>query len=643
MPPPHTARSALCLLLLAAAAAPLAAGVNRWTGIGPEGGTVTALAAAPSRPGLIYAGTPGGVFRSPDAGRTWIFAGAGPFSRGDLDSLAVHPRIPTIAFAGTASGLFKTTDAGASWTRVAGIDRTISALAINPRSPRILFAAVFGGPLLRSEDHAVSWTAPPSAPVNVLSIAFDPARPQTVYAASPDAGAFKSTDGGKSWARLTRGLPAELTPVLVVVDPRQPQRLLLAGLFGQGLYRSSDGGATWRPSPGLGADDVRVLAFDPAGTLVYAVTSGQVERLWRSTDGGATWKPASAAPLELFITVLIPSRFGLLAGDYGRGVFASADRGASWRESNRGLSALVVSGFAIAGQDPPRLYAGDSNAGLFKSADRGTHWLRLPTLRVYPQSYTGPVAIDTHDPLTVYAGFTHYLGTSDNGGRRWDRWGTGCLQPSRIVPDPHTPGALYLTLARVGGCTVPFGTCYSFKLSPADTRCVRDPLRFSNGVEAVDPHAPGHLYLVSYDGIYHTLDDGADFFSPWSLLASGVSPSDLTFDRTRPGVVYGGFNGAVGRSGDGGATWSFSSSGLPEQVRVHALAIDPSDPTVLYAATAFSGVFRSADSGQSWTAVAPGLEGLAVSDVLVDPQDPSILYAATQGAGVLSVDQEPQP
>ena len=571
-----------------------------------------------------------------------MFAGHGPFG-GDSDSLAVHPRIPTIAYAGTGSGLYKTTDAGASWTHVAGVTgRPVSALAINPRSPRILFAAIFGGPLLRSEDHGVSWTATPSAPVTVLSIAFDPARPQTVYAASLDQGAFKSTDGGQSWARIARGLPAALTPMLVVVDPRQPQRLLLAGGFGQGLYRSSDGGATWRPSPGLGADAwVRVLAFDPAGTLVYAVTSGQVERLWTSADGGASWRPASAAPLGLFITVLIPSRFGLLAGDYGRGVFASADRGASWRESNRGLSALVISGLAIADQDPPRLYAGDSNAGLFKSADRGAHWLRLPTLRVYPKSYTGPVAIDAHDPLTVYAGFTHYLGTSDNGGRRWNLWSAGCLQPSRIVPDPHTPGALYLTLARMGGCQVPFGACYSFKLLPAGIRCVRDPLRFTNGVEAVDPHAPGHLYLVSYDGIYHTLDDGADFFSPWSLLASGVSPSDLTFDRTQPGVVYGGFNGAVGRSGDGGATWSLSSSGLPEQVRVHALAIDPTDPSVLYAATAFSGVFRSADSGQSWTAVAPGLEGRAVSDVLVDPQDPSILYAATQGAGVFSVDQEP--
>jgi photosystem II stability/assembly factor-like uncharacterized protein len=642
MSPRHTARTIFCLLL--AAAAPLSAGVNRWTRIGPEGGTVTALAAAPSRPGLIYAGTRGGVFRSPDAGRTWIFAGPGPFGRGDGDSLAVHPRIPTIAYAGTASGLFKTTDAGASWTQVAGVTGPVSALAINPRSPRILFAAVFGGPLSRSEDGGVSWTVPPSAPANVFSIAIAPARPQTVYAASPDAGAFKSTDGGKSWARLTRGLPAALTPLLVVVDPRQPQRLLLAGRFGQGLYRSSDGGATWRPSRGLGADVwVHVLAFDPAASLAYAVTSGQGERFWRSTDGGATWKPASAAPLGFFITALVPSRFGLLAGEFGRGVFASVDRGASWRESNKGLSALVVSGFAIADQDPPRLYAGDSDAGLFKSADRGAHWLRLPTNFGFPKNYSGPVAMAAHDPLTVYAGFTQSLGTSDNGGRRWSLWSAGCLQPSRIVPDPHTPGALYLVLVRTGvGCQVGPGACSSFKLSPDGIRCLRDPLRNFNGavVEAVDPHAPGHLYAVYFDGIYHSLDDGVTPFSSWSLLAPGVSPSDLTFDRTRPGVVYGGFNGAVGRSGDGGATWSFSSTGLP-QVRVHALAIDPTDPSVLYAATASSGVFRSADSGLSWTAVAPGLEGFQVSDVLVDPEDPSILYAATLGASVLSVDQEP--
>ncbi|HEX9669353.1 MAG TPA: hypothetical protein VGC93_07690, partial [Thermoanaerobaculia bacterium] len=266
MSPRHTARTAFCLLLLIAAA-PLAAGVNRWTRIGPYGGVVTKLAAAASRPGLVYAALGGGdVYRSPDAGRTWILAGQVLATR--IHDLAVHPRVPTIVYAATQDGLFRTTDAGASWVRVGGDPgrQVVVAVAIDPRSPRIVYAARFAGALSRSEDGGATWTGSDDGPRGVWSIAIDPTRSRTVYVTA-EGGPFKSTDRGATWAPIRGGLPPGLPAGTIFLDPRRPTTLFLAiSSYQGGLFRSTDGGVTWRPSAaGLGRGGVLVLAFDPAG------------------------------------------------------------------------------------------------------------------------------------------------------------------------------------------------------------------------------------------------------------------------------------------------------------------------------------------------------------------------------------------
>lgn len=641
MSPRHTARPAVCLLLLVASAAPLAAGVNRWTRIGPYGGTVLALAAAPSRPGLVYAGLePGGVFRSPDAGRTWTFAGGGLVET-RVNHLAVHPRLPTIAYAATDRGAFKTNDAGASWARISGV-LWFTRVAVDPRSPRFVYAAPLGAPLLRSADGGATWVELQASPLGVRSIAIDPARSQTIYAAAADA-PFKSTDRGATWTRIDRGLPAGFPADLIAVDPRSPRILFVAAAGqGWGLFKSTDGGATWKPSQrGLGLAWVRDLVFDPAGATLYAViVRDEIVRIVTSGNGGATWRPAGAQSFG----ALLATRFGLLGGTYGRGVFASSDRGATWQPSNDGLSALQISAFAIGDQSPPRLYAGDRPSGLFKSADRGAHWLRLNTeLGLNAFWFMGPVEVHPLAPLTVYAAFFRGFARSDNGGRRWQRFDMGCFSPSQFVLDPTTPDAVYLSGGfMLGACYLQPGACTSFKVTPAGATCLRDPALAPVGVAvlAVDPHAPGHLYAVGFaEGVrslYQSLDGGAS----WALLAPAVAPDVLVVDPAQLGVLYGGFTGAVGRSADSGATWELSSEGLPAGAFVLSLALDPTDPAVLYAA-AREGVFKSRDDGRTWSEVAPGLGGLPVWKVLLDPEDPSLLYAATSAASVLSIDQEP--
>ncbi|MGH9362771.1 MAG: hypothetical protein ACRD2T_12725 [Thermoanaerobaculia bacterium] len=645
MSPRRTARTAVSLLvLLAASAAPLAAGVNRWTRIGPYGGVVTELATAASRPRLVYAALQGGnVFRSPDAGRSWAFAGGVPATR--VEGLAVHPRVPALVYAATEDGLFRTTDTGASWVRVGGDPgrQAVVAVAIDPRSPRIVYAARFAGALSRSEDGGATWTDGDDGPHGVWSIAIDPTRSRTVYVTA-QGGPFKSTDRGATWAPIHGGLPPGLPRGTIFLDPRRPTTLFLAiSSYQGGLFRSTDAGATWRPSAsGLGRGGVVALAFDSAGGPVYAATG--LDGVFASTNGGVTWRPARAGLEGFLVWDLLATRFGLLAATLGQGVFSSSDRAATWQASNQGLTALVVTGMAVGDQNPPRLYAGDPEAGLFKTADRGAHWLRLKLdLALEGSELTGPVEVDPRLALTVYAGILGGFARSDNGGRRWQIFGLGCLRTGRIVLDPHEPGTVYVGGGfAIAACGLLPGACASFKVTPAGAACLRDAAIGPRGVAvlAADPHVSGHLYAAGHaDGVwnlYQSFDGGAS----WSLLAPALLPHLLVFDPAQAGVVYGGFDGAVGRSADGGITWELSSEGLPESAAVISLALDPTDPAVLYAA-AVEGVFKSTDGGRTWSDIAPGLAGLPVRKVLVDPQDPSILYAATRGASVLSVDQEP--
>jgi photosystem II stability/assembly factor-like uncharacterized protein len=638
----------LAAVALLTAGAPSAA-ATRVTRIGPYGGSVNAVVAAPSRPNLVYAGLQvGGVFRSADAGRSWTFAGAGLIDVQVFD-LAVHPRLPATVYAATSRGLFKSGNGGAAWTRLAGVPtglagEAVFTVVVDPRSPRNVYAALFAGPFVKSTDGGATWRSDPAWPRRVETLAVDPGRPRTLYAAANDQGALKSTDGGETWSLLERGLPPALWASFIALDPRRPQTLFLSSIdFPQGYFASNDGGATWKKS-GRGIPGLRDLAVDPAAAVLYAV--GLDGQIYKSTNGGSGWRQAVTGLEGARAADLEATRSGLLAGTSGRGVFASGDRAASWAASSQGLSALSPD-LAIAAQSPPRLYAGDLGAGLFKSADRGGHWLRLDTdLDLDTFWFTGLVEVDQRDPLTVYAGFFRGFAKSTNGGRRWQARDMGCVQPLRLLADPGPGDTLYVSGGFViGACGLQPGACFSFKITGVSASCLRDNLIGPAGVPvlAVDPHAPGHLFtardLGNAAGLYRSSDAGGS----WSLLAPDVLPLQLVFDPQQAGLVYGAFRGAVGRSEDGGATWEMHAAGLPAEVLVVALAVDPSDPSVLYAATEHRGVFRSADAGRAWSLLVPGSGELRLTGAVLDPEDPSILYLSTHGAGVLMVEQDVAP
>lgn len=620
----------LCLTLLAA---PLAAQEGAWTRIGPDGGDITALAAAPSRPALLYAATQNGsVFRSLDRGETWSFAG---WPNTPLADLAVDPRTPNLVYGAALFVILRSTDGGASWAEVqrGGLVNPIRGVEVNPHNG-IAFG-LSAETLWRSDDRGVTWKTGRHWPGHVQALAFDPKRPGVVWAGAQD-GLFRSANGGHTWQPWGRGLPAEAAIGSLAVDPHSP-RTLWAGLSnGQGgVYKSTDGGATWALSRrGLLNRYVQNLLADPAGSQVlFANTSGE---LFRSTNGGAAWARVGNG-LRSDVTDLDATPYGILAGTRS-GVSLSTDRGLTWRDRQRGLTSLWITGLAIDTQSPPRLYAGDGLAGTFKTRDRGASWLRLGEVE-NPLHWDRRLMVDPAVPDTVYTTATSAIAKSTNGGRLWEAHGAlSCGIADALILDPREPSTLYTSgfILSIGCAQLP-DTCLMARSRDAGESwsCIAEGLEspYGTAVLAVDPFTSA-VYAQG-GGLLRSTDHG----DTWTPLAPGLDIHAFAVSSRTPGTLYAARQESVGRSLDGGLTWSIFTYLSPQNTSIVGLAIDPNDDAIVYAGTAMGqGVFRSTDGGATWTPLGTWPGWSVRSGPVLDPVDPSIVYVGTGEAGVLRYD-----
>ena len=315
----------------------------------------------------------GGLFRRTPGDDPWQ-----PLARGlpqdvEARALLVHPREPGVLYAGTQDGPYRTTDGGERWERLGFPDRgaVVWSLAFHPARPQVMYAGVAPVGIYRSEDGGDNWTKLAGArspghcemgfPARVTRIVADPARPGVVYAALEVSGVIRSDDGGETWtdlsaplirladaphlkSRIGSDLDAEgmLDSHAFAVSAAAPGTAFLA--VRMGLFRTDDSGATWRDmeigrhSPLTYCRDVIVSPHDPR--VLYACLSvssrGDDGSLYRSEDVGRTWRrfdhgvkaratmmSVAAHPRDA-ARVYCVSRCGQ--------VFGTEDAGASWRE-----------------------------------------------------------------------------------------------------------------------------------------------------------------------------------------------------------------------------------------------------------------------------------------------------------------------
>jgi photosystem II stability/assembly factor-like uncharacterized protein len=629
--------------LLALVSRPAFADEARWTPIGPDGGSVTALAVARSARRTVYAGTDSGmVFRSSDAGASWARTTTDPVATA-IRGLAVDPRDPrkvwaaVYAFSSGQSGLLVSGDGGATWTPGDGLqDVGVEEVAVDPADPSTGFAASNQG-LAVSRDGGASWRPVAGFPsgVGLAAVRFGP--DGTLWAASTFSGVFASADHGATWTRKYDAGGAFLTAF--AVHPTLAGSAV-AVFAAPRLVATSDGGATWTPR-GAPPDVTWSLAFSPDGSTLYAATNSG---LARSSDGGRTWSEVAGFPARRAQSLAVPpAPPGVLyAGVWDFGVFKSTDRAASFRAAGAGLADTWIVDLAIAPSRPSVLYTSVQGIGVVRSVDSGASWAAVFTRE---PSTTHDLAVDPRDSRRVYAALSYgRVAHSVDNGSSWQVRALpdgSCLEPTALVIHPRQPADVYLAGGLATACERGHDTsCLAFQSGDdgAAWKCAGKPdTSFFDLV--VDPSRPAILYAAASQGVLKSFDGGGS----WGASGQGL-PVDfvrtLAISPLAPRTLWAGTPEGPYKTVDGGRTWRALRAGLPLEASVIALALAPSDPAVLYAVLAeyvpeaqgyrFR-VYASADGGETWRLLAvPDLPSDGIPVLRVDPRRPGVLYAGTR-------------
>src|SRR5215831_14233667 len=222
----------------------VSAGVNAWTGIGPEGAQVTSLAIDPTAPIILYAASScvragglacnGGVFKTINGGSSWSSVNVG-LTNTNVSALAIDPWTPTTLYAGTSgSGVFKSIDAGGSWRAINDglTDSYVTTLAVDPQTPSTIYIGTSGSGVFKTTDGGNRWSSTGLTDRSISALILNPRTPTTLYVGTAffdlqclcsSGSLLKSDDGGGSWIEWET--PAVLA---LAIDPQTPTILYVA-------------------------------------------------------------------------------------------------------------------------------------------------------------------------------------------------------------------------------------------------------------------------------------------------------------------------------------------------------------------------------------------------------------------------------
>jgi photosystem II stability/assembly factor-like uncharacterized protein len=620
---------------LAVLSASSAHSLPAWERIGPEGGSICALAPAPSRPATLYAGGAdgGGVFRSDDRGVTWRFAGNGLGTR-PACSLAVDARASGRVWTVAANELWRSADGGQYWLP---LDRPGTAIPLaivaDPRTSNRLYLATDQG-LLRSQDGGVTWSEVPGLPSDqVVDVIVDPQRPQHLFVATY-GGVYRSLDGARTWTAITPRVTYSYASALAL-DPKDG-RTLYAALSNGSVNRSTDAGAHWT----AGASGVEARFLVVAGRSLFA---GTYSGLRLSRNGGKSFPDAATRLRGQQVADLAALPFGLV-GATDHGAFRSPDGGGTWAFSQRGLRLRNWLGLEIDPEHPNRFTALDWHEHLLRSANGGATWRRAAVELLDPNDLLFAPRFLSIDPES--SRFYSSYGKASAGGvlARTDEDGTtwreiahfGCMLPYSVLAD-STRDRLWVSGGfLIAACGLQPGACAVHRsLDDGQTfSCAKDLLAQGTPVLAVHPPT-GDLLASGPQGLLRSSDWG----DHWTTV-SAQRPVSLEISPADPGLFYGLFVPEAGHlelawSEDQGATWSSPLPSPPGD-----LYPDPFDAARLYALSPQQ-LFVSEDHGATWQLAGAGNLEVTFNTLAFDPSRPGTLFAASTGGGLVRLRLEP--
>jgi hypothetical protein len=360
--------------------------------------------------GLLYAATSNGIYRSSDQGLHWsmpallgvqitgiievgstLYATSYPYGvfksvdRGVTWTRTSHPEVTVLSltslgttiFTGTYFGIYASNDGGSTWLPLSvGLTNTYIGAGIWAVDSDIYALASEGPPgfsqfkLYRSRDSGISWTVSstdglPESLFGGPSVDSVVSDGNALYLGVFNVGVYKSTDGGATWFPSGQGLPVAGTFYTLLA-----RRDLVLVAIGDQVFRSVDSGMTWSGSTGLSSNDyVTNMVF--SGNAVYA---GTTSRLVKSLDGGATWQPAG---LSVFIRLVAASSEAVFAVTTGSGVLKTTNGGSSWTPTGlarNDIYSFVESGGWLFASNLGYADGANQPSHVFVSGDDGASW-----------------------------------------------------------------------------------------------------------------------------------------------------------------------------------------------------------------------------------------------------------------------------
>lgn len=628
-------------------------------------GSVGAIAVSEWDPNIVYVGmgeSPlrgnvshgDGMYKSTDAGKTWAHVGLKDTSQ--ISRIRIHPRNPDIVYVAALGhvfgpneerGIFRTMNGGKTWEKIFFRNNKTGAidLILDPLNPRIIYAALWevyrtpfslssGGPgsgLFKSTDSGDIWTeisrnkGLPKGILGKIGVTVSSAKPDRVWAIieAEEGGVFRSEDGGQTWSRVNKERRLRQRAWYYSRIYADPINVDSVYVLNTGLYRSTDGGRTYKFLP-VPHGDNHDLWIDPANPKRMINSNDGGANV--SYDGGVSWTRQDNQPTAQFYHVTADNQFPYWV--YGAQQDNTTVRIAS-RTTSRGIDRSDwhpvgggESGHIAPRHDNPHVVYAGSYGGLITRWDYRTGQRRIIT--AWPENpmgwgaeklkyrfqWTAPILVSRFDSNVLYHA-AQVLFKTTNEGQNWE-----IISPdlTRNDKEKQKPSGGPITKDNTGVeyyCTI-FALAESF-------------------------HDPKILWAGSDDGLVHITKNGGETWAnitpkempAWSLI-SMIELS--TFDAA---VAYlavdchelDDFNPRIYKTKDYGKSWKRITNSLPSNTFVRVVREDPKRRGLLYAGTE-TGVFVSFDDGLNWQSLQLNLPVVPVHDMVVKEDD---LIVATHG------------
>jgi photosystem II stability/assembly factor-like uncharacterized protein len=632
---------------------------------------IGAIAIAESDPNVIYIGTGetairadisygDGVYKSVDGGSSWQHVGLADTHH--IGKIRIHPADANLLYVAALGhvfgpnaerGVFRSADGGDTWEKILYRSDKAGAtdLAMSPTNPRVLFAAIWetnrtfwalssGGPdsgLHRSVDGGDTWVeiggnpGLPSGIIGKIGVAVSAVRPDRVWAIieAEKGGLFRSDDGGDSWQLICDKRELLGRPFYychVYADPQDADTVYVLDFK---MWKSTDGGATFTEVNTPHGDN-QDLWIDPRNP--QRMIEGNDGGACVSFNGGNSWTTIFNQLTSQFYRIDVDGRFpycvyGTQQDNSSIGVPSASEHGAiTWSQcfpAGTGESGDV----AVDPADDDIVYIGaigssPGGMGVLQRFNRRTKEIAL--VSVWPEEYFGrapkdlkyrfnwtfPITFSPHDSSVLYVAANAVFRTTDGG----DSW--TAISPDLTRDDPTRQEASGGPITTDVSGAETYCTIYAFAESP---------------VEA------GVLWAGSDDGLIHTSRDGGD---NWKAVTPPDMPAWTLVSCIEPSCHDGGtayvaatryklddYDAYLYKTTNYGDSWTVISDAFPKGEISRVVREDGVRPGLLFVGTE-TGIFFSADAGDSWSRLDTNLPLVPVYDLKVKGAD---LIAGTHG------------